>query len=226
MPLDTDRTIRERLGQLIRETQSLREGNRGNSSNFVDEMLVEFTKIKTHTVTLVHSLIADATLKDKFVTDIDNLAENIEGITKLEGKLKALQHDYKTKLLGLKAQIETDTALNFMSMANELLGEGVSGQYDYVPAAVLAGAILEDALRRLCGRQNISTIHPNGKHKMLKNLIDDLKKSKIFNEPEAKQLEGWATTRNFAAHGEFSKFNRSNVEHMITGIEKFLTDYP
>jgi len=62
-------------------------------------------------------------------------------------------------------------------------------------------------------------------HKTLSPLIQELKKSGVFNEAKAKQLQAWADIRNLAAHGEFSQFKRSEVEPMITGINSFLADY-
>lgn len=71
-----------------------------------------------------------------------------------------------------------------MGQAEQLLGEGVAGQYDQVPAAVLAGAVLKDALRRLCQRQapSIDTLKPNGDKKTLDPLIADLQKANLFNK--------------------------------------------
>ncbi len=222
--LDFDKTVREEFGRLIKKTQTLYEENR-DAPNFEGNALAEFTEIKTSTTTLVYQLVPDIALKGKFNNDIKNLSESIDGATKLQGILKALQRNYKIGLLNLSTKIEANVALDYMSLAEQLLGESISERYDYVPAAVLAGAVLEDALRRLCEKQNppIST-KTNGKHKMLKNLIDDLKQSKLFDEPKAKQLEAWASIRNAAAHGQFDQFERSDVELMIKGIRDFLAD--
>jgi len=59
----------------------------------------------------------------------------------------------------------------------------------------------------------------------MNTLIEDLKKESVFNEHKAKQLRSWTSTRNHAAHGEFDKFNRRDVEIMLKGIENFLADY-
>ncbi len=226
LSLDFDKTVRERFGGLVRKTQTLCEENRNNTRTFEGDALAEFTEIRTSATTLIHLLVIETTLKGKFDSDVKSLPENIDGITKLQGILKALQHDYKTGLLNLGTKIEANIALDYMSLAEQLLGEGKAEQHDYVPAAVLAGAVLEDALRRLCERQNppIST-KTNGKYKMLKTLIDDLKQSSLFDGPKAKQLEAWASIRNVAAHGQFDKFKRSDVEQMIIGIKDFLADY-
>ena len=102
-----------------------------------------------------------------------------------------------------------------------------AGQYDHVPAAVLTGAVLEDALRRLCQRQNppIDTLKTDGSPKTLDPLIVDLQKANVFNKAKADLLKSWAKTRNYAAHGEFNQFTRADVEAMIPGVKTFIADY-
>jgi hypothetical protein len=114
-----------------------------------------------------------------------------------------------------------------MGQAEQLLAEGQSGQYDHVPAAVLAGAVLEKSLRTLCDKHNppIPTVNNNGKPLTLAPLIDVLKKNNVFNELTAKQLRAWADIRNSAAHGQFDEFNRSDVDRMIQGINDFLATH-
>jgi hypothetical protein len=137
--------------------------------------------------------------------------------------LKAIKDDYEKGFLGdLSLQIEAEIAADYMGQAEKLLTEGRAGQYDHVPAAVLAGAVLEKALKTLCERQEppILTARSNGKLLTLNPLIDEL-----FNELKAKDLRAWADIRNAAAHGEFDEFHRSDVERMLKGIADFLVTY-
>lgn len=124
-------------------------------------------------------------------------------------------------------QVQAEVATDYLGMATGLMSEGVQGKNEYVPAAVLAGAVLERGLRDLCGRQTpvVSTAKANGEPKTMNPLIDDLKAAKAFNELQAKELRAWADIRNAAAHGEFEKFNRGHVEAMVAGIGRFLTQY-
>lgn len=145
-------------------------------------------------------------------------------------RLKGLKDDLQKGFLGdLELEIvEAAIAADYMGQAEQLLAEGQSGQYDHVPAAVLAGAVLEKSLRTLCDKQSpsISTVNNNnGKPLTLTPLIDVLKKNNVFNELTAKQLRAWADIRNSAAHGQFDEFNRSQVDLMIQGINNFLALY-
>jgi hypothetical protein len=125
------------------------------------------------------------------------------------------------------SHIEAEIAADYMGQAEHLLGEGQTGRFDHVPAAVLSGAVLEKALRKLCDQQQpaIPVVTATGVPKTLNPLIDDLKKAGVFNELKAKQLRAWADIRNKAAHGEFEQFDRGDVEQMLQGITNFLADY-
>lgn len=124
-------------------------------------------------------------------------------------------------------QVQAEVAADYLGMATGLMLEGARGRSEHVPAAVLAGAVLERGLRDLCGRQTpvVSTSKANGEPKTMNPLIDDLKAAKAFNELQAKELRAWADIRNAAAHGEIEKFNRGQVEAMVAGIGRFLAQY-
>jgi hypothetical protein len=139
--------------------------------------------------------------------------------------LKALKVDYENGFLGdLVAQIETEFAADYMGQAERLLPEGQLGRFDHVPAAMLAGAVLEKTLRDLCKRHDpsIPTVKDNGEYKGMNSMIDDLKRAGVYNELKAKQLRSWADIRNSAAHGQFDRFRRTDVEQMLKGIKEFL----
>lgn len=142
----------------------------------------------------------------------------------LKGLLDVLTKDLLTDV-GMK--IEAEIASDYMGQAEGLLGEGIKGHYDHIPAAVLSAAVLEKALKTLCPQQSppISLVDGKGKHKMLNGFIEDLKKAGVYNETKAKQLRAWADIRNNAAHGEFDKFEKTDVEAMVKGISVFLADY-
>jgi hypothetical protein len=144
------------------------------------------------------------------------------------GQLKGLQDVLAKDLLSdLGTRIEAEVASDYMGQAEGLLGEGITGRYDQVPAAVLAGAVLEKALKTLCALQSppIPLEDHKGRSKMLNALIDDLKKTDLYHETKDKQLRAWAAIRNAAAHGEFEKFTREEVESMVKGISDFLGRY-
>lgn len=165
---------------------------------------------------------------DHFTQEIRAMKSYASHMARLLGMVRALADDFASGFLdSLIHRVEAEVAADYLGQAERLLVEGGSGKYDHVPAAVLFGAVLEKALRTLCGRQKpaLPLENAKGDPKMLNGLIDDLKKAGAFNELKAKQLRAWADVRNAAAHGDFDKFARSDVEAMSTGIQSFLADY-
>jgi len=145
----------------------------------------------------------------------------------LLAKMRSMKEDFEGGFLDdIGWQVESEIAADYMGQAERLLAEGQPGKYDHVPAAVLAGAVLEKALRTLCeGHEpRIQTTKANGEPKTMNPMIDDLKKAEVYNEMKAKQLRAWAAVRNHAAHGEFDQFTRGDVEDMISGVNRFLGD--
>jgi len=143
------------------------------------------------------------------------------------GMLKALKVDYESGFLGdLISQIEAEFSADYLRQAERLLNEGSCGKFDHIPGAVLAGAVLEKALRDLCNRlaPPIPTVKHNGSPKGMMSIIDDLKKAGAYSESKAKKLRSWADTRNSAAHGKFDECNRLDVEQMLRGIKGFLAE--
>ncbi|ACK73947.1 conserved hypothetical protein (plasmid) [Gloeothece citriformis PCC 7424] len=177
---------------------------------------------------LLEQIIPPNSVHRKILDDTNTYWSSESELNDLMSILKALKEDFEKGYLDdLEIKIEAEMAADYMGQAEKLMTEGQTGQYDHVPAAVLAGAVLEKELRMLCSKQTppISTVNSKGDKLTLNPLIDELKKAGLFNELKAKQLRAWADIRNKAAHGEFDQFNRSDVEVMIKGINEFLANY-
>ena len=195
--------------------------------------------------------------KDRYVYDLQRFAEwrtsclsiiaplessparhQVESFRKLQGTkpqieycigiLRGLRSDLAGGFLDdLALKMETEISGDYLGQAEQLLKEGRHGHYEHVPAAVLAGAVLEKSLRSLCARQQtpISIINEKGELKTMNPLIDDLKSAGLYNEVKAKQLRAWADIRNKAAHGHFDQFTKQDVELMLKAISDFLAEY-
>lgn len=146
------------------------------------------------------------------------------GISILSGAKKEFEGGFFSDLAQV---IEAEIASDYMGQAEQLLTEGQSGKYDHIPAAVLTGAILEKHLRTLATKNNppIDLLNSKGERKSMNPLIDDLKKAGILLETKAKELRGWAGIRNDAAHGDFDKFKREDVELMLKGVQNFIANF-
>lgn len=198
-----------------------------NSSTITIVNSTMFKSWKTKIISLFENIVSKDSQhyqEIKRIYDQKSMYDNFEYILSL---LAALKEDYEQGYLDdLSIQIEAELSGDYMEQAEALIVEA-NVDKSYIPAAVLAGAVLEKTLRSLCERQKppIETQKQNGKNITLTPLIHELKKAGVYNELKAKQLRGWADIRNAAAHGEFDKFNKDDVESMIKGINNFLADY-
>ncbi len=187
-----------------------------------------FVEWRTKTATLLAHVLPKDHVHYPAVESIPALQSTEDRLEWGVSLLRGVKNDLEEGFLeNIFIRIEADLASDYMGQAEQLLSEGQSGKFDHVPAAVLAGAVLEKGLRTLCACQQpvIPVVTPKGEPKTLNPLIDDLKKAGVFNELKAKQLRAWADIRNKAAHGEFDHFKRTDVEQMIQGITNFLADH-
>lgn len=128
--------------------------------------------------------------------------------------LNALKDDYENGfLVSLKSLVEANVFDTELEQAKELL----SSKYK-LAAAVIAGVVLETALRSLCDKEKIL-------HGKLNKMNEDLAKAGIYNSLQQKKITALADIRNSAAHGKDSEFELKDVENMIRDIESFLANY-
>jgi hypothetical protein len=187
-----------------------------------------FVEWRTKAATLLARVVPKGHVHRSAIEKLPELPDSNNRLKEAISLLKGVKDDLEQGFLDdLASEIEAAIAADYMGQAENLLGEGQRGRFDHVPAAVLAGAVLEKALRTLCSQQSppIPTVNAKGEPKTLNPLIDDLRKAGAFIETKAKQLRAWAAIRNHAAHGEFDQFARTDVEAMIPGINTFLADY-
>ena len=123
----------------------------------------------------------------------------------------AAMDDYKGGYLtSIKNLIQADVFDSEIEQANELLSNGY-----LLAAAVIAGVVLETALRDLCAREGLSI----GK---LDKMNADLAKAGVYNKLQQKRITALADVRNSAAHGKPENFTETDVVNMIRDIEQFL----
>lgn len=121
---------------------------------------------------------------------------------------------------GFLNQIETivsaDIFSDFLTMSEYLLKENY-----YQAAASLAGAVLEDSLRKVCAAHNVGFKEREG----LAALNEKLHGKNIYNKIVWKSVDTWREIRNSADHGKFNDFNSEMVATMIDGIRGFLNKH-
>jgi hypothetical protein len=135
-----------------------------------------------------------------------------------QGGLKSprlvIAHEIEGSLLDI-AQAQAQAA-----EANKDVGQK---QIQLAVAAFLAGAALEDVLRRLCDAHGVvydparATIS-----KLQAGLYQPSKNIEYISNSEVKQVTSWGDTRNKADHGKFSELTQTEVISIIMGVRAFI----
>jgi hypothetical protein len=131
--------------------------------------------------------------------------------------IKAAQNDYvKGYLIEARTLITAEVFDDILEQAEHLLQQSY-----YQAAAVLAGCVLEDTLRKVAER-NGCTLQDRPK---LDGINAELAKKGVYNTLVQKRITWLADLRNKAAHGKASEFSATDVETMLRQVRDFVTDY-
>jgi hypothetical protein len=124
------------------------------------------------------------------------------------GILMAAKEDFEHGYIqDVRNLVAAEVFSDLLDQASELLEAGYHG-----PAAVLAGAVLEDNLRKLCELHSID-LPPKPK---LDYMNAQLAKADVFNKLTQKRITAIADMRNSAAHGKWDEFQQEDVKDMIS----------
>lgn len=133
------------------------------------------------------------------------------------GVVKAIQHDIDSGLLeDLRFLIRGEVFSDFLEMGEHLLEEGYKDA-----AAVIIGSVMEDGLRQLSVKAGLPLVSSTGKPLAIDALNTQLAKAEVYSKLVQKQITSWAHVRNKAAHGEFSEYNREQVQMMLHFVQSF-----
>lgn len=123
----------------------------------------------------------------------------------------------------IKSIVSAEIFSDFLEMAEHLL------KSDYKDAAaVMIGGVLEEHLRQLCIDNGIDvTYEKDGKLIPLKadRMNSELAKAGIYNKLDQKGVTAQLDLRNNAAHGNYSEYDKRQVEMMYDFVFNFLTKY-
>jgi hypothetical protein len=136
--------------------------------------------------------------------------------------LKALRNDYQAgNLRSVLELIHSDVFSDFLEMAAYLLAEGYKD-----PAAVIAGTVLEEHLRKLCDKNSIPTQKPTGEPKKADALNAELAGANVYSKLDLKNVTAWLDLRNKAAHVHYAEYTKEQVVLLIQSIRDFITRNP
>ena len=115
-------------------------------------------------------------------------------------------------LFDVRNLVHADVIADELEQAKHFLHKGFK-----VPAAVIAGTVLETTLREMCSQHPSLTPADN-----INKMNDDLAREGVFNNARKQQITAWAAIRNNAAHGKPDEFEPNEVSRMIDGIQGFV----
>jgi hypothetical protein len=213
MTSDEDKTIKsriERIRELVRD----------------DQGTVEYYEAAS----LAQSVLYDTVGGSHPIMSAIEKAVASTDWTKAVGASKSVlvlfdQGALKSPRLTIAREIESD----FLDIA-QLQAQGAEASKDQTQkqvqvriAAFLAGASLEDALRRLCDSHSLAYDPQRSSiSKLQACLYQPSKQIELISQSENKQITVWGDTRNKADHGKFSEITLTEVVTMIMGVRSFI----
>ncbi len=186
----------------------------GSAEYFIDNDLVLKWRVK------VKNLLSKVCGKEsqhfhQFEKTEDTVYYNAYTMFKdLKAVFLAAKEDFEGGYLAsMRTLVQAEVFDSELEQADELLRKGYS-----TAAAVIAGVVLETALRELCDQKCI----PHGK---LDKMNADLTKADVYTKLVQKQITTWANIRNSAAHGKPDEFTEQDVINMIRDVRQFLANH-
>jgi len=186
------------------------------SSDYVnDEMVTQWGTSCLHLLQRVFGRESDHYQSFKeLVPMLTDYSYGTKTVQKALGIMKAAKDDFEHGyLFEIEGLIQGQVFSDFQDQASHLLNNRYFG-----PAAVIAGIVLEEGLRRLCQQNNVSV--PT--RPMIGQMNDELAKTGLYNNVVKLRISALAAIRNQAAHGQWKEFTVKDVEQMIDWVRIFM----
>lgn len=223
-----DARITTEINNLVSVGQRIHRSVAGASSSLGGEDLAEVAMWVTRLGQLIRKLYGEqsqyfeAFQRAVSVEGFYNLHSNYyEHFTQAYGVAKAIQHDINSGLLAdFKNLVRAEVFSSFLEMGEHLLGGGYKDA-----AAVVIGSVLEDGLRKLSESAGLPLQSDSGKPLAMDALNAQLAKVEVYSKLVQKQITSWAHVRNKAAHGEYSEYNKEQVQMMLLFTQSFSSQH-
>jgi hypothetical protein len=179
----------------------------------------DYVRIRTEAMNLIHRVCGDSSSHYRAIKSLaesEQTARNSYYYADCVGVLEAAHRDFQDGLLSeIRLLVRADLIDDFLSQAEALLEQGF-----HIPAASLAGAVLEDSLRKLCDKHSIRY----GPKTKIDTLNSDLARAEAYDKLTQKEITAKADLRNNADHGHFDKVRADDVPDMVRWIRRFVTE--
>jgi hypothetical protein len=199
----------------IESSKKIHHGEGFGSGEYVDNELLLNWKVKAKN--LLSKVCSDESqhfIQFEKEENARSLGTNYSLLKRLKAVFMAAKEDFEGGYLSsVRTLVQAEVFDSELEQANELFSNGYR-----TAAAVIAGVVLETALRELCDRNGIS-------HGKLDKMNADLVKAGVYNKLNQKRITTLADIRNSAAHGKPDEFTDQDVSDMIRDINQFLSNH-
>ena len=214
-----DARVGERITALIKKAEAVIQTQR--RSQYTSEMFVDadrYAEWRSQALVCIEQVFGHAHTYRRSFADEAKTGDSISrSVRNGLGILRAALEDVEQGHLQEVRQIATaEVFSDFIDQADHLLENGY-----HIPAASLAGAVLENGLRSLAEKNDIAT-RPRDD---LTALNGKLAAKSVYNRLRQKQVAVWVDVRNAADHGRFDDFTEADVADLVKGVQTFLAEY-
>jgi hypothetical protein len=131
--------------------------------------------------------------------------------------LRVVKEDVEDGFLtDIRTLVAAEVFADFLDMAKHLHERGYKDR-----AAFLAGAVLENGLRRIASAKEIKVKNKDD----LSTLNNKLADVNVYTRMVQKQVKVWIDLRNHADHSRFEQYSNQEVTDMMRGVENLLANH-
>lgn len=219
--MDITQKTEQKFNKLLREGKQILQGAGWNGHRYTRHPADEnYQRFRTEALNLLKRVCGE---DSEHYLQLRRLAEDKDSKTNSYyfkdclGVVEAAFNDFQDDFLfDTRLLIRAELLDDFLGQAEYLLSEGY-----YMPAASLAGAILEDALRKLCDQKSVAY----GDRTNINKFNAELAKAQAYNALTQKEITAKAEIRNNADHGKFKEVKKPDVEDMLKWIRRFVEEH-
>jgi len=218
----TDESIKAKFEALLAEGQQILQKSGWNGRQYQSfPNHVDYTRWRTQAINLIERVCGRSSThyQDiRILADDQKTNLNSSYFKDYFGILEGTYADYKDGfLVQIRHLVRAELLDDFLAQAGALLKQGY-----HVAAASLAGAVLEDTLRKLCDKNSIAY---DPAKSSLNILNTELARAEVYDKLVQKKITAEADLRNSADHGQFDQVKREDVEDMISWVRRFVEEH-
>ncbi len=166
---------------------------------------------------LAAALGKDSVHYSAFLQIDEDYSESESKVARFLGVLCAAREDIESGWVGRRDLLLTADAFgSLLEQAQHLLSNGYKDA-----AAVLAGAVLESSLRKLCDKRGVAYTPKETMEPLNVKLVKD----GAYQRLTQKMITTWGDLRNNAAHGDFDKYTEAEVRQMHQWVSGFVEQH-